>query len=580
MTKKRKRLLIQVGIITVVFFIILIIVLGTMIYVGSTSMFLSAKNEMIDRDLLRNKEDVQSFLHLSEYLDYWREHIPDITRDLSEEEREAASGVYQREYDPDCLSLKGMDDAEKLVIAHDIYEYTASSFNSEQYMFNYDGIYLIDISEENSGFIYCHGDSHFDFTKLSLGEHLEFDINDQVAVQRMRRGDFYETEYEIVYFDDGRSYYIGYAPITENGKVICAICITYDWSTVRKGLAENLTVMAALGILVMLAAGGLLLHFLYITAVRPLTTIQRSVRGYIVDKDSAKVTENMNEVTSRNEFGVLADDISQLAQEIDRYTDENIKLAADKERVAAELGLATRIQKGTLPDIEKVVKERGEFEISASMTPAKEIGGDFYDCFFIDDDHLALVIADVSGKGIPASLFMMSSMILINDRAVMGGTPSEILEFVNRRICERNTLEMFVTVWLGILEVSTGRLSCANAGHEFPIINTGSGFELFRDKHGFVLGGMDGMKYKTYELRLKKGDCLFVYTDGITEATDPVNELFGTQRTVDALNIAPDASPEELIKNVSRVIGDFAQGSPQADDMTMVCLKYNGTEEP
>lgn len=182
--------------------------------------------------------------------------------------------------------------------------------------------------------------------------------------------------------------------------------------------------------------------------------------------------------------------------------------------MATELDLAARIQNGSLPSSFPAYPERGEFDIYASMTPAKEVGGDFYDYFLIDDDHLALVIADVSGKGVPASLFMMSSKILISNRAVLGGTPAEIFEFVNERICENNTLDMFVTVWLGILEISTGKLICSNAGHEFPVFGKNGKFELMKDKHGMVLGAVPGIKYKNYEVQLEKGETVFVYTDG------------------------------------------------------------------
>ncbi len=261
---------------------------------------------------------------------------------------------------------------------------------------------------------------------------------------------------------------------------------------------------------------------------------------------------------------------------MERFTGEIIKLTGEQERVAAELDLATKIQSGSLPNDFPAFPDRKEFDLYASMTPAKEVGGDFYDFFLIDDDHLVLVIADVSGKGVPAALFMMSSMILLRDRALMGGTPSEILEFVNERICEKNPLEMFVTVWLGILEISTGKLSCANAGHEIPEIKHGDEFGLFKDKHGFVLGGMSGIKYRTYDIQLEKGDAVFVYTDGVAEATNASNELFGTARLSESLNTLPDGSPEKLITTVKKAVDDFVNGAPQFDDLTMLCLKYIG----
>ena len=224
--------------------------------------------------------------------------------------------------------------------------------------------------------------------------------------------------------------------------------------------------------------------------------------------------------------------------------------------------------------------EREEFDIYASMDPAKEVGGDFYDFFMIDDDHLAMVIADVSGKGVPAALFMMSSKILINDHALMGGSPAEILARVNKQVCANNEAHMFVTVWLGILEISTGKLTTASAGHEYPIINTTGEYVLLKDKHGLAVGAFEMSKYKNTELQLKKGDSIFVYTDGVAEATDANNELFGTDRTVEALNAIPEgASQKEILAGVRTAVDAFVKEAPQFDDLTMVGLKYNGPHD-
>ena len=208
------------------------------------------------------------------------------------------------------------------------------------------------------------------------------------------------------------------------------------------------------------------------------------------------------------------------------------------------------------------------------MTPARQVGGDFYNFFFVDSDHLAMVIGDVSGKGIPAALFMMVTNILISDRTMMGGTPGEILTFVNQSICEHNKAEMFVTVWLGILEVSTGKLTASNAGHEYPaLLRAGGCFELLKDKHGFVVGGMDGIVYKDYELRLQPGDKLFVYTDGVPEASDADHRLFGTERMISALNTDPAASPEQILGSVRAAVDHFVKDAEQFDDLTMLCVE-------
>ncbi|MBR1731801.1 MAG: PP2C family protein-serine/threonine phosphatase [Ruminococcus sp.] len=245
--------------------------------------------------------------------------------------------------------------------------------------------------------------------------------------------------------------------------------------------------------------------------------------------------------------------------------------------VKNELNTATQIQNGMVPNIFPAFPERDEFDIYAAMYTAKEVGGDFYDFFLIDHDHLAMVIADVSGKGVPAALFMMASKILISDRTLVGGTPAEILEFVNNRICSNNQAEMFVTVWLGILDIKTGKVIAANAGHEYPALKRKGGkFEVLADKHGFVVGGMEDMKYKDYEFTLNKGDTLFVYTDGVTEAHNTDEELFGDKRMIEALNIDADADPHELISCVKTEIEKFVGDAERFDDITMLCLEYKG----
>ena len=213
------------------------------------------------------------------------------------------------------------------------------------------------------------------------------------------------------------------------------------------------------------------------------------------------------------------------------------------------------------------------------MTPAKEVGGDFYDFFLIDDDHLCIMVADVSGKGIPAALFMMISKVILESFATLGSSAGEILTKANEAICSNNQADMFVTVWLGILEISSGRLVAANAGHEYPVLRRGGGpYELIKDRHGLVIGGMDGVRYKEYDLQLKPGDRVFVYTDGVPEAMDADGKMFGTTRMVESLNADPDVSLQELLDNVRKGVDGFVKDAVQFDDLTMLCLEYEGPD--
>lgn len=251
-----------------------------------------------------------------------------------------------------------------------------------------------------------------------------------------------------------------------------------------------------------------------------------------------------------------------------------------KARMTSELEMAAKIQSGMLPDAGTAFEDRDEFEIAASMDPAKEVGGDFYDFSLLDPDHLYIVIADVSGKGAPAALFMMSAMITLSDCAEKSLSPAEILTQANERICRNNNEEMFVSAWLGILEISTGKLTAASAGHEYPALMEPDGdFALYKDRHGCTLGWMEDAKYTEYELPLRAGAKLFVYTDGVTEATDKNEKMFGTDRMIEVLNKAKDKTPDEILKSVRSGVDEFVSSMEQFDDLTMVCLAYKGVED-
>lgn len=313
--------------------------------------------------------------------------------------------------------------------------------------------------------------------------------------------------------------------------------------------------------------------------LKPLKKVQKSIRRYKQTKDSSSVTAELREIKSRNEIGDLSDDVIELAHEIDDYIDEIQHITAEKERIETELALAEEIQESMLPSKFPPFPDRHEFDIYAAMDPAREVGGDFYDFFLIDDDHLCLVMADVSGKGIPAALFMMSSMIVIKNSTMLGMSPAKVLESANEALLTNNETEMFVTVWIGILEISTGKLTAANGGHEYPTIRKPGGkYELLQDVHGFVVGGMAGMKFKEYELQLEPDTSIFLYTDGVPESTNKNEVLFGNERMLDALNREPDACPEKVLANVRDSIDAFVQDAEQFDDLTMLCIQYNGEE--
>ena len=274
-------------------------------------------------------------------------------------------------------------------------------------------------------------------------------------------------------------------------------------------------------------------------------------------------------VRNSSEFSELSDDINQMVTALRGYIDQ-----AEK-RMQDELKLAKSIQDAALP---KNFAMPGEnIDLYALMTPAKQVGGDFYDFFYCDRDKLCLVIADVSGKGVPAALFMMRAKTAIKNYARHGNSAAKVLEHVNHTLCEGNDAEMFVTVWLGILDLNTGKIQCANAGHEYPVLmRAGGDYELLRDKHGLALAAMDGVPMKEYEIDLDPGDRLFVYTDGVPEAINEKVEAYGTERLCDKLNTLKNVPQQQALESVLRDIRNFAGAAEQFDDITMLGITYGG----
>ena len=245
------------------------------------------------------------------------------------------------------------------------------------------------------------------------------------------------------------------------------------------------------------------------------------------------------------------------------------------ERINTELSLASEIQIGMLPEGDKFYPDNKQFSICATMNPAKEVGGDFYDFFFVDDDNLALVIGDVSDKGIPASLFMVVTKTLIKDHAILGLSPKEVFTCVNERLCMNNEMGLFVTAWLGIINLKTGVMSYANAGHNPPLICSDGKAEFIRDRHGFVLAGLDSTIYEQNTITLKRNDRLVLYTDGVTDAKNGEDELFGEDRLKDAIEKSLNLSVTEVIGSVDNRVNEFVKETPQFDDMTMLVFDYN-----
>ena len=337
--------------------------------------------------------------------------------------------------------------------------------------------------------------------------------------------------------------------------------------------AQNLLLLL---IVFIVAAGLISAYSVSGQIINPLNTITRRVVSLGIRHKQFKMEDVYR---TGDEIEVLAEAFAKQSALTMLYIDQIKRVTAEKERISAELDMARKIQESQLPRLFPPFPDRKEFSLYASMTPAKEVGGDFYDFFMVDNDHIALVIADVSGKGVPAALFMMVTRVLVKSGLQSGKDPQETLESVNNQLCESNEQGFFVTMWVALLEISTGKCSVVNAGHEHPAVcKAGEKYELIVYKHAMPIGTMEGLRFKQHEFQMNPGDIFFVYTDGVAEATNRNNELYGPERMLDALNLDTGADPENVLFNVKNDIDRFVDGAEQFDDITMLCLLYHGPE--
>ena len=578
--KKNQKLLVQVNIFTILIFVSILVFSFLWNLYNTQEVYLSAKEDTIAYDLKHFRESVENTGGFKWFIEYAEEHNDEVVA-------AARKGIVAYNDDDryidvliEFLTDFSYDLVEKYPqyldgISGHIMEGAKESLQFATELYSYDDAYLIDVKDEHESYIITDASTEYPFVgsdkMLTAYEASEHSAVREILSGKSAGNTIFEKYYDK---DSKKHYYIGYTPVTAEDEIVAYLCVKYDYSDFYVELKNRIINSIIISLLVLIVLDTLLMLFLYRKAIYPIGRVKESILGYMENKDGNVVSEELSRLKVKNEVGVLSDSFVQLANEMDRYTEEIKQLTGEKERTRAELSLATNIQADMLPNKFPAFPDRTDFDLYASMTPAKEVGGDFYDYILIDDDHLALVIADVSGKGVPSALFMMSSMILIGDRASMGGSPAEILEFVNKQISSNNKSFMFVTVWLGILELSTGKLTAANAGHEFPMICRNGHYEMIQDKHGRAIGIRAKSSYENYEIMLNKGDRIFVYTDGLAEAQNKEEELFGTDRILEVLNINPDASPQKVIENMISGVDGFVKGAEQFDDLTMLCVEY------
>ena len=419
------------------------------------------------------------------------------------------------------------------------------------------------------------------YSGRSLGEKVEgHNIeNYRETYKKIYEG---ELEYGIVYrlknLKSRDPHLTVVVPIKDDdGNVTAVLSIQRPMSELVNGRRPYMITIAISTAALILLISLVAILYLRHQFVRPIKDVIDEAKNFSVDKHKGNL--NKKKKSSILEIKDLSESVNKMEDDMLKYIENLTAVTSEKERISTELGIASVIQENSIPNIFPAFPDRLDFDIFANMTPAKEVGGDFYNFYLVDDDNLAIVIADVSGKGVPAALFMMVTNILINEKLLSGTSVKDALTIINKRICRRNITNMFVTVWLGKLNLKTGVLTCANAGHNDPIIcKNGKKFEIKKLPHDLVVGALPETEYKEYQIKLNKGDKLFLYTDGINEAINTKNELFGVDRIIDCLNETKTKTCQAIINAVKHSVVSFAGDAPQFDDMTMVCFEYNGEE--
>ncbi|MCR4815538.1 MAG: PP2C family protein-serine/threonine phosphatase [Lachnospiraceae bacterium] len=370
-----------------------------------------------------------------------------------------------------------------------------------------------------------------------------------------------------------------FTPVFSNGKFVAIMGIAVDngrviYNNVRVSIAEVIIL-----VIVFLFVALWLNIRIRLKVADPLRKTEKVIKEYENKKDGADTKAKLDAICPNNEVQSLAEGFSSMVDELGRYVVEVQKIAADKERIETELNVATKIQADMLPSVFPPFPDRNEFDLFATMDPAKEVGGDFYDFFFLDENRICLVIADVSGKGVPAALFMVISKTLLRSRALAGGTLSEVLYDVNNQLCEGNDLGYFVTVWMAVIDLRTGEGVSVNAGHEHPAVKPAKKQYEFRVyPHSPALGLMEGIRFKERTFKLNPGDRIFVYTDGVPEATNNAKKLFENDRLKEALDVSDVSDPENVCRTVREHIDEFVDGAEQFDDITMLTFLYKGSD--
>ncbi len=576
--KNGHKIVLQIGAIIIVLFTLVTIAVGNMVTMSSFSTALSSNMALFSIYMENLGDTVEAYKTMNWLIDYWRDNSKTLIKkgigkesdDDIDDILKQLSRVYPKDVTEEDITKLSPEQQERFAI----YCYYEIQDIYRLYQDDDDDIAILMAMTEKEGddpFVLLSNTPEEDGVLFGERENIdeiqEVIENTTVASEaEVWKWAFSTPDNQMLF---GKSMpvdgYTGTSKVEMLG--VFSAEMIYEDMVYTDHIKKDVIVMMMFVLLLILLG-------LYFIVPRPLEMVKKCVSEYSNTKDTDELTRKLSTIHSKNEIGAFADEFTSLALEMDRYTREMERLAGEREKVATELNVATNIQMQMLP---QVFPSGAGFVVSASTYPAKEVGGDFYDCYMIDDDHMALTIADVSGKGVPAALFMAVSKTMLKNRTIVGGTPAEILHDVNNWLCEGNDSCMFVTVWHGILTISTGELVSANAGHENPGVRSGgSAFSLVKTNHGAPLGLVKENEYNDEHNVLSRGDALFVYTDGVPEANTTDEKMFGEERLEEVLSaVSKDDAPDAIMQKVKEAVDEFAGDAPQYDDLTMLCIIMN-----
>ena len=493
--------------------------------------------------------------------------VMEIYHSLTPEQRAKVGTEEYLEY------FSSIDTELKKGGTYDVLYHAMSSF-----VIGVDDVYLGMYDADTSALVYFVDPDKNDETRLSLGEWEEVS---EVELTKFLNWDGEGKLYDISDTDNyGWLCTAGFPIRDDNGEICEFVLVDVSINSIVDAMKDYAIKISLALLFAALIIAWFMSRLMKKMVADPINSIADAAVSYVEDRKQGIEKDHFSSLNIKTvaELENLANVMAEMEKDLTLHEEHIKEITAEKERINTELSMATQIQESMLPSIFPPYPDRKEFDIYAAMDPAREVGGDFYDFFLVDENHLGIVIADVSGKGVPAALFMMISKTILQNCAMLGSPVSDVLTQTNESLCAENKMDMFVTAWIGILDLQTGKMSCSSAGHEYPAVMSDSRtFELVRNKSGFVLGGFEGLRYQAYEITLKPGDKIFIYTDGVPEATNIHNELFGTDRMIDALNANSGGTPQEILAEVRRAVDEFVGEAEQFDDLTMLCLEYKGS---